>query len=818
MKRKFFIHDNWEFTLKNKLELELVPNGILKYGKWHNAAIPGTIHTDLLTNGLIQEPFYSDNEAKLQWIGDVDWRYRTNFDLPKDFSRDKKTYLIFEGLDTVTEIILNDQKVGETKNMFRSYKFDISNILKNKRNTLEIDFTSAVKYGKGQEAKYSRLPVALRSERVYVRKAQYSFGWDWGPAFITAGIWRPVYMQQQEENSIEDFTFDTISIEKGKAIVKLKVNFSDTVDASFKIQLTLKDKKREINLEENLQAETTEYEKEIDIKDPILWQLNELGEPHLYDLDIKLMKSGKLLDELNKKVGIRTVQLKLSEGSRDTFKFIVNNKPVFLKGVNWIPADSFLPRVGEEKYRALLSAAKNAGMNVVRVWGGGVYEGDNFYKICDEMGILVWQDFMFACASYPENEEFLENVAEEAAQNILRLQYHPCIAIWCGNNENEWIWHRETNSTYKNMPGYKIYHDLIPGIVKLLDSNRAYWESTPFGFDEDPNSQSSGNRHQWNLWSNWTDYKKVRDDKSLFVTEFGFQGPANYETIIDILPAEQRNSQSRIFEFHNKQVEGPERIFKFLSGHLPVRTELRDFIYMTQLNQGLALRECIEHWRMRFPETNGTIIWQINDCWPVASWSLIDSKLLPKLAYYLVKNVFKNIFAAFIDKGNSIDIIVQNDSYEHFRGNLSIDIVSIIKGNVENHKEKKIKIERLAKISVTSIDKSEKIKEGEYVVIVSLLDNNKNMIHRNFYIGIEFKYLKLEKAKVDLKENKNKSSVTITSSKIAFFVNLSSKGKVFEDNGFVILPGEKIKTNYNLIEGRKSSADKINIQMLNDYY
>ncbi len=818
MKQKFFLHDDWEFSLNNKNDFDKVPKGVLKPGSWYDAEVPGTIHTDLLKDGLIPEPFYSDNETRLQWIGDVDWKYKTTFSLPKNFSKGKKTFLVFEGLDTIAEIILNSKKIGESKNMFRQYKFDVTGLIKEKNNSLELVFTSAVKFGKDQEARYGKLPVALRSERVYVRKAQYSFGWDWGPAFITAGIWRPVYLLQQDEASIEDFTFETISIENKKATAGLKLNFGGTVDSSLNVEIILKDEEQQLKFEERLRAGLSGLESEIEIKNPILWQLNELGEPHLYELDIKLKKNGNVIDELKEKVGIRTVNLKLFENDKHTFKFIVNNMPVFLKGANWIPADSFLPRVSEEKYRTLLTAAKNAGMNVIRVWGGGIYESDIFYKICDELGLLVWQDFMFACASYPEHEDFLENVAEEAAQNILRLQYHPCIGIWCGNNENEWIWYREQNDSFTNMPGYRIYHDLLPGIIKNLDRTRPYWESTPFGVNEDPNSQESGNRHQWDMWSSWTDYKKVNDDKSLFVTEFGFQSPANLQTISEVLPEDQKNSQSRIFEFHNKQVEGPERLFKFLSGHLPVRTDLKDFIYLTQLNHGLALRECLQHWRLRFPHTNGSIIWQLNDCWQVASWSLIDSGLIPKLPYYLVKNSFQNIFTAFIENENSADIIVQNDSYASFTGSCHVDIISLSKGKTEKSKEKKVKVGAVTKIKVITIDDLEKIKSGDSIIIVTLKDKNKNIVHRNFLTGLEFKYLMLPKAKVEVKENKRKNLVTISSDKLALFVNLYSNGKIFDENGFIVLPGEKITTGYKEAVKVKTTDSKIYVQTLNEYY
>ena len=399
--------------------------------------------------------------------------------------------------------------------------------------------------------------------------------------------------------------------------------------------------------------------------------------------------------------------------------------------------------------------AKEANMNVIRVWGGGIYENDIFYELCDELGLLVWQDFMFASAAYPEYENFLDNVAVEVAQNVIRIQYHPSIAIWCGNNENEWIWFQAHKESYKEMPGYKIYHDLIPGILKKLDPDRPYWPSTPFGNEEDPNSELSGNRHQWNMWSKWVDYKKVKTDQSLFVTEFGFQSPANYDTVLKILPEDQRNSQSKIFEFHNKQVEGPERLFKFLSSHLPVKLELIDFIYLTQLNQALALKECVEHWQGRFPLTNGSIIWQLNDCWPVSSWSLVDSDIIPKLSYYFVKRSFSNQFALILENNNEIFINIVNNAYEDFAGTCKLDIISSKDSKIRLAKSKKILVNRVSKQEVFSISNSDELKNGEEVVVITLEEKHKNILYRCLYSGVELKYLKLPEPGISIKEKRS---------------------------------------------------------------
>ncbi len=812
MNKKYFLHDDWKFTLHKKDEEGKIPGKKIKFGKWINSEIPGTVHTDLMKAELIPEPFYSDNETRLQWIGEIDWLYQTSFDFPKKISEDKKTYLVFESIDTAAEIFLNDKSLGCTNNMFIKYSFEVSKLLRKKNNKLEVVFTSAEKYAKAEEVKCGKLPVALRSERVYIRKAQYSFGWDWGPAFLTMGILRPVYLLQPNEIHIEDFTFETLSISDNNAAARIKFSVDEPFNSKMKIRIALKDSKQKMEFEELPPVGSKEFIKEFEIKNPNLWWPNGSGDQHLYDLEIKIEKEKIVLDELNKKIGIRTIKLQLNENNKPTFRFVINNVPIFLKGADWIPADSFLPRVSNEKYRSLLSMAAIANMNVIRVWGGGIYENDVFYDLCDELGILIWQDFMFACASYPEHEEFLENAAEEAAQNILRLQYHPSIAIWCGNNENEWIWYREHRGSIKELPGYRIYHDVIPEIVKRLDPLRPYWPSTPFGFDEDPNSELTGNRHQWEIWSLWMDYKKVRSDKSLFVTEFGFQSPANFETMKSILPEDQFNPQSKIFEFHNKQVEGPERLFKFLSSHLPVKTELKDFIYLTQLNHGLALKECLEHWQLRFPETNGAIIWQLNDCWPVSSWSLIDSDLIPKMPYFFVKSAFSKQIIGFFENKDEIRVTVQNNDLQKFTGSFEINFISLSSGETKSSESKSVKFEPQSQKIIYSYSELDKLKNGEEILVVTLRDKNKEIIHRNLFSGLEFKHLKIRKAVIKIREERN--AVLISADRTALFVYLQSQGKIFEDNGFVILPKEKIKVKFSSSNKSKSKIEAI---CLNQY-
>ncbi len=816
MKKKYLLHDNWKFSLKKtkeKIPIEL--KNTLKENRWLKATVPGTIQTDLLNLNLIPEPFYSDNENKIQWIGKQNWIYKTSFNIPKDFDSSKSLYLVMEGIDTSATILLNGGILGVVENMFCSYKFDITKKTLSKNNELEIIFTSPEIYAKQLELKHGKLPVALKSERVYIRKAQYSFGWDWGPSFLTQGIWRNIYLLQNDNYYIENYSIETQSIDENenRAKVKIKVKLNKVSSAGLLLNIKIHDHTSSYEFSEKF-AGSDYLENEYELEHIKLWWPNGYGIPNLYNLQIQLSEEDVIFDEINNKFGIRTVKLILKENGNNTFHFKINGHHIFAKGANWIPGDSFLNRVNVNKYETLLSLSKSANMNILRVWGGGIYEDDIFYNKCDEMGLMVWQDFMFACASYPEHKEFIENISEEIRQNISRLKNHPSIVIWCGNNENEWIWHRTFNKSIKEMSGYKIYNEVIPKILNEVDAGRPYWQSTPFSEDGDPNSQSSGNRHQWDLWSNWVDYNHVVKDESLFVTEFGFQSPANLETFNNVLPKNERYFNSKIFEFHNKQVEGPERLIKFLFTHLPVSIKLADFIYLTQLNQGIALKKCLEHWQSRFPETSGSIIWQINDVWPVTSWSLIDSNIIPKISYYFVKNAFNSQIILFEDKFNNIYITLQNNSFSGYSGKIDVQIVSIPKGKVQNLISKKIILEPKEKRSVYSVNSTQTNLKEKSVIVVSLINNDGTLSQQNYYVNDEWKHLQLPKTKLKYRIIDD-GIIEVTATKPAFFVKIESPGVTFSKIGFFILPGKAFTLEYNKMNNKK--LKNVNLTCLNEY-
>ncbi|MCK9212221.1 MAG: hypothetical protein M0P61_15380 [Ignavibacteriaceae bacterium] len=814
---KHELNKNWTFSLaESSHSFVSITNKKLKSGKQFAAAVPGTIHTDLLNNKLIDDPFYSDNELKMDWITECDWIYQTKF----DFSSDTKNnvILVFEGIDTISEIYLNNRKLDSTNNMFLTYSYNVKNILKSTDNTLKVVLKSPVQYALQQEKKYGKLPVALNSSRVYIRKAQYSFGWDWGPSFPTSGIWRKVYLQEQPDVKIDSLVFNTKKISKNFAEVEVVVRVDSFPSKNISLLVSLSDGNSIYEKKVPVQH-TNECRITFKIKDSKLWWPNGEGDQHLYLLQAKIVDDNNaILDVAQKKVGIRTIELILKDKEESTFIFRINNRDIYCKGVNWIPADSFLPRVTDEKYSDLLSMVKQANINMVRVWGGGIYENDEFYNLCDELGLLVWQDFMFACGAYPEHDEFISNVSKEVTQNVLRLQHHACLAIWGGNNENEWIWFQEQNSSYKKMPGYKIFHSILPKLLKKIDPERPYWPSSPFGNDEDPNSFESGNTHQWNIWSKWIDYENVKDDKSLFVTEFGFQGPANKDTFEKYLPIENRSISDKIFEHHNKQIEGSERIIKFLSTHLPVNTEWDDYMYLTQLNQAFALKKCLEYWRTN-GRTNGSIIWQLNDCWPVTSWSIVDSEIKPKLAYHFVKNAFASQLLYFKDEESKIKIVLLNQNKNKISGRLRLTVVNSASGEIINDSSVKVNITNKELIEINSVFRKNLPEDESWVLTAVLYDESNQPVCRNYYLTKPWKHVKLKNSKLNLKTfaGDNCTELILESSDPVFFVDLYHPHLTFSDRGFYILPGEQINVKINGEQNKPFKVKDIKINTLNAY-
>ncbi|MCW4029355.1 MAG: hypothetical protein NWE92_06885 [Candidatus Bathyarchaeota archaeon] len=629
---------------------------------WLLAEAPLTAHTNLLANKVIPDPFMGVNEREVQWVNESEWWYRKEITLTPDELNMDALELAFESLDTYATIWVNDVKVGEANNMFTPWRFNIKTAAKPGKNLIAIRFKPVTKVAgeleQQHKEKYACLSADNFSARPYVRKAQYSFGWDWGPTLPTAGIWRSAKVVAYNVARLGYVSGLPVEVSAQRAHLKTTAEIHATKEADLKIKFSLEGYGQSLQevVESSVSKGRNFVDCEFDLQQPKLWWPRGYGEANLYDASVQVYTDNELLDQATTKVGVRSIKL-VQEPDEEgkTFIFQVNGQNIFCKGANWIPADSFLPKVNYERYKKLLSYAAEANFNMLRVWGGGVYEANEFYDLCDQLGIMIWQDFMYVCAGYPEEEWFLREAEREAMEAVLRLRGHPSIVLWCGNNENQWLhsvlW--RTRDKVDRLYGSQIFESLLLRVSQFLDPSRPYRPSTPFG-GTDSSGRHEGDRHNWEVWSQGMDYPAYLDDNGRFISEFGWQALPSMDLLSIYLEKEDLNPNSFAFRAHEKQTGGLELLKALLAAHYPVPTDMHRFVLYSQLNQADALKTGITHWRSRMFKTSGCLIWQLNDCWPVVSWSIIDYGLHPKAAYYMVKKICQPIIAPIIIKDNTV--------------------------------------------------------------------------------------------------------------------------------------------------------------------
>lgn len=625
---------------------------------WLPAQVPGTIHQDLLAAERIPDPFWGLNEQAVQWVGEADWLYRCAFDVPPELLAAPLIDLCCDGLDTFATVLLNGAPVLTSDNMFLPQRVPVRELLHVGRNELAIIFESALLRGRAIEAEHG-VGHAWNTDasRVHVRKAQYHYGWDWGPCLITAGIWRAIRLEAYTQRIAELHCPAEVTSDLQRATIAARVVVAGQPAEGAQIRLQLRDARGELVDETMQPVSGGEVRYDFQLDRPALWWPRGYGDQPRYQVTATLHAAEQTdqepADRAELRIGLRRMRLvqePLLDEPGQSFVFEINSTPIFCGGTNWIPADSFTPRVTDERYRRWLQAAADANMVMVRIWGGGIYEADVFYDLCDELGLLVWQDFMFACGIYPAHPAFQASVRAEAEAQLRRLRHHPSIVLWCGNNEDYQI--AESHGLYDpdvsgdwtttGFPARQIYERLLPELCAVLDPERPYWPGSPWGgpTSSDP---TQGDRHTWDVWhgamARYQDFPKY---EGRFVSEFGMQAAPDLRTIAEFAPPEERYALSRTLEWHNKAPDGPRRLAVYLSDTLPVADDLASYVYATQLVQAEALGAAYRGWRRRWGGADGravagALVWQLNDCWPVTSWAIIDSALRPKPAYYVIR-------------------------------------------------------------------------------------------------------------------------------------------------------------------------------------
>ncbi|MGC9538822.1 glycoside hydrolase family 2 protein [Streptomyces sp. UG1] len=599
------------------------------------AAVPGCVHTDLLAAGVIPDPFLGLGETEVAWVGRRDWTYETDLDAASAHAAYEQTDLVFDGLDTVAEISLDGRLLGRVRNMHRSYRFDVTGL----SGRLSVRFASAYAEAEAVRGRLGERPAAYAEPYQYIRKMACSFGWDWGPTLVTAGIWRPVRLEHWSTARIARVR-PLVTVEQGAGRVELAIDVERTrVEAPLTVEATVD------GVRARAEIDGTSGTVRLEVPDVRLWWPRGYGEQALYDVELTLLHGADQLDVWRRRIGFRTVELdRRADADGTGFTLVVNGERLFARGVNWIPDDVFPSRVTRERYRKRLRQAAGAGVDLVRIWGGGLYESEDFYDACDELGLLVWQDFPFACAAYPEEQPLRGEVEAEARENVVRLMPHPSLVLWNGNNENLWgfrDWGWEPRLAGDSW-GEGYYLGLLPRVVAELDPTRPYTAGSPWSgsWHRHPNDPAHGTHHSWEVW-NREDYAEYRASVPRFVAEFGWQAPPAYATLRRALPGEKLAADSPGMLHHQKADDGNGKLRRGLERHFTFpEGDFDRWHYLTQVNQARAVAAGIEHWRSHWPVCAGTVVWQLNDCWPVTSWAAIDGDGRQKPLYHELRRLY----------------------------------------------------------------------------------------------------------------------------------------------------------------------------------
>lgn len=644
--------------------------------------VPGNVHVDLFENGIIPDPFVGEVENDLQWIPDKTWVYETTFDPSQEIFNQDKIEIVFDGIDTYADIYLNDSLLFFADNMFRTWTADVKKILKKTDNQLRVVFYSVDSI---LNQKIEEFGLQLPENRAHTRKAAFQFGWDWSPKYKAVGLWKPVYLNAWTEAKINSTYIYSIQIVDKKADMTVEVEIESVSNQTMKL-IVLNNQKEIVEEIIDLKVGNNTFSFPFEIPEPKLWYPRELGEQNLYQFEINLIESNKICDSKIITTGIRETKLIREKDSiGESFYFMVNGKPLYAKGVNYIPEDNFLNRMNRDRTRKLLQSAAEVNMNMLRIWGGGIYPDDYFFEICDSLGILVWEDFMFANTLYPDYQEFYENVKVEAIQQIKRIRNHPSLALWCGNNEidegyHNWGWQKQFSWTEEQDLRLKkaydtLFKSILPSLVSIYDKSIDYWASSPsIGWGR-PQSLLSGDVHYWGVWWGEEPFEMYKKKVGRFNSEYGYQSYPDYNTMLHFGNKNELKIGSSLIEAHQKHARGTRQIEDFMRRYFCVPTEIEDYVFVSQLTQMYGMCIAIDAHRSARDRNMGTLYWQLNDSWPVVSWSSIDYFGRWKALHYGLKKYYTPVLIGMdtINSGKNA-VWVVNDLPETVNAELQIDI------------------------------------------------------------------------------------------------------------------------------------------------
>jgi beta-mannosidase len=767
------------------------------------AEVPGHVHDDLVRAGVIPDPFRRMNERGVQWVDETDWEYETTFawdEAPGD------VVLRFEGLDTIAEVYLNDESLGTSDCMFAAVEFPVTGRLKPGANVLRVVFRSARRIGRRRQEEWhdsgeDTMPRAWNvwDERAFVRKAQYMYGWDWGPELASCGIWKPVSLVRVPVARLTGWRHEVAFEADGSATVRFEATAERASGAGatpLTLKVTLDGRSAEAPVSEAGDAVVA-----MRVPQPRRWEPNGSGEPFLYPVGLTLLQADDVADEIVARIGFRTIELvREADDSGEGFLFRVNGRDTFMKGANWVPADSFPSRLerpeGRERVRRLLQMARESGLNMLRVWGGGLYESDDFYDLCDELGILVWQDFAYACAYYPDTGAYAEAAGREAVAAVRRLRNHPSLALWCGNNENHVAFHEGWGGPRPpRYFGERLYHNVLPKAVAREDPARTYWPSSPFGGDN-PNSPDTGDRHNWDIWHGSGDWTRYALDRSRFVSEFGFAGSCGLRAWRSVLEEGDRSADSPAVRWHDKTRKGYDTYLGYIEAFFPRPSSLEDLVYYSQANQAEALKFGVEHYRRLKGRCWGTLFWQWNDCWPVQSWAAVDYAGDGKFLYHAARRFYAPLLVSLVREGGQAVAWLVNDSDAAVCGRLQVSLQTW-EGAVLAASEADIAAGANVSVEAARLDLSAAVgREREVFAHASFISESGGAVENILFLARP-KELALPEPGLRVVSVQPAAggtfSVRLRAERFAAWVWLRLDGAAAEwsDNGFHVLPGQE---------------------------
>jgi len=803
--------------------------------KWLPATVPGGVHTDLMNIGLIPDPFFGDNEKKVMWVAEKNWIYSFTFATDAEVMAEDKLFLVADGVDTLATVTLNGKVLGDTNNQFRQWCWDVKHLLRDGENNLEMHFSGPSAFVEVEQKRRRLKGVTQAIEGApHMRKAPCQFGWDWGPMLPSIGIWQDIRLEGRSGAKLEDSHLRQFH-DAGAVMVQVNGKVENWMGEKLTsiIEITTPDGHI---IKEAAEIPGDEFILEARVENPLLWWTNGLGEQNLYDVAVILKDEEKILDEKEYKIGLRTIELRQQQDQfGKSFQFVINGVPIFAKGSNWIPADSFLTRFSNERLEKLIADAAASHQNMLRVWGGGLYEEERFYDLCDKYGILVWQDFIFSCSIYPLDDiDFHENVRIEAEENIKRLRHRASLALWCGNNEMEWGWvswgwqkhpmedqlpvlveqipalgfllygigERDLLPDWEELKDAydKFFHQTLPDWVTAFDPDTSYWPSSPSSNTpfQDANSQTQGDAHYWEVWHGRKPFTAYRGTYPRFMSEFGFQAFPTIETVEFYTDPQDRNLTSYIMEHHQRGNHGNGLIIAQMTDTFRMPKDFTAWIYLSQILQAEGIRYGVEHWRRNMHRVAGTLYWQLNDCWPVASWASIDYFGRWKALHYLTRRFYAPVLLSIEDEPPVMNVHVSNDMTEKWDGSIKWSLETITGENVESG-SLEVVAPPLTDTQVYSFDFGDSINqdnERELVFICELWGRD-GMISSNVSTFVPNKHIAFVDPNIDITiSQKGDEFVFNTSTKsIARFVELKLTGAdiVFSDNYFDVPSGRVVK-------------------------